>query len=90
VIVDKLISEGGWIDRPGCRVFNLYRPPSHFVPKFSSVQPWLELLSRLFGEHTHHIARWLAHRKQRPHEKINHALLLGGGQGIGKVPCSCL
>ena len=27
---------------------------------------------------------WFAHRVQRPHEKINHALLLGGPQGIGK------
>ena len=27
---------------------------------------------------------WLAHRVQRPHEKINHALVLGGKPGIGK------
>lgn len=27
---------------------------------------------------------WLAHRVQRPAEKINHALVLGGEQGIGK------
>jgi Family of unknown function (DUF5906) len=84
VIEDKLISEGGWIDRRGCRVFNLYRPPSHVVTKVSNVQPWLELSFRLFGEDSHHIMRWLAHRKQRPHEKINHALVLGGPQGIGK------
>ena len=31
-----------------------------------------------------HIVRWLAHRVQRPAEKINHALVLGGAQGIGK------
>ena len=31
-----------------------------------------------------HIVRWCAHRVQRPHEKINHALVLGGKQGIGK------
>ena len=24
-IKDRLISEGGWIDRPGCTVFNLYQ-----------------------------------------------------------------
>ena len=28
--------------------------------------------------------QWLAHRVQRPSEKINHALMLGGLQGIGK------
>jgi hypothetical protein len=27
---------------------------------------------------------WLAHRVQQPQEKINHALVLGGPQGIGK------
>ena len=31
-----------------------------------------------------HLIAWLAHRVQRPHEKINHALVLGGPQGIGK------
>ena len=31
-----------------------------------------------------HILKWLAHRVQRPAEKINHALVLGGAQGIGK------
>jgi hypothetical protein len=28
--------------------------------------------------------KWVAHRVQRPQEKINHALVLGGNQGIGK------
>ena len=28
--------------------------------------------------------KWLAHRVQRPQEKINHALFLAGNQGIGK------
>jgi hypothetical protein len=28
--------------------------------------------------------KWLAHRRQRPQDKINHALVLGGNQGIGK------
>ena len=28
--------------------------------------------------------QWFAHRVQRPGEKINHALVLGGDQGIGK------
>ena len=29
-----------------------------------------------------HVIKWLAHRVQRPQEKINHALVLGGNQGI--------
>jgi hypothetical protein len=31
-----------------------------------------------------HILRYLAQRVQRPGEKVNHALVLGGAQGIGK------
>lgn len=27
IISGQVIAEGGWIDRPGCSVFNLYRPP---------------------------------------------------------------
>ncbi len=27
VISDRLVSGGGWIERPGCHCFNLYRPP---------------------------------------------------------------
>ena len=31
-----------------------------------------------------HIILWFAHRVQRPQEKLNHALVLGGEPGIGK------
>jgi Family of unknown function (DUF5906) len=82
-IKDRLISEGGWIDRPGCTVFNLYRPPN-IEPRRGSVDPWLDHVRHIFGHDAEHIIKWLAHRVQRPHEKINHALVLGGSQGIGK------
>jgi hypothetical protein len=64
-------------------VLNLYRPPT-IQPKAGPVDPWLNHIRRLFGEDADHIVKWLAHRVQRPHEKINHALVLGGEQGIGK------
>src|SRR5262249_3505100 len=38
----------------------------------------------VFPEDAEHILDWLAHRVQYPDEKINHALVLGGKQGIGK------
>jgi Family of unknown function (DUF5906) len=82
-IKDRLISEGGWIDRPGCTIFNLYRPPN-IEPRPGPVDPWLDHLRSIYGDDTEHIIKWLAHRVQRPHEKINHALVLGGSQGIGK------
>jgi len=82
-IKNKLIAEGGWFDRPGCTVFNLYRPPT-VVPIFGGVDPWLDHIAIVFPDDQDHIIRWLAHRVQRPAEKINHALVLGGAQGIGK------
>ena len=84
LIPDKLVSNGGWIAHPGATCFNLYRPPqiSHGDP--AKAGPWFDHVRDLFGDDADHIIRWLAHRVQRPGEKINHALVLGGGQGIGK------
>ena len=38
----------------------------------------------VYPDEADHIVPWLAHRVQRPQEKLNHALVLGGSQGIGK------
>ena len=83
VIEGQLVWEGGWIQRPGSRVYNLYRPPA-ILPESGPVDQWLDLMRRLYGADAEHIARWLAHRVQRPYEKINHALVFGGAQGTGK------
>ena len=83
LIKDRLISEGGWIARPGCTVFNLYRPPT-ISHRRGDAAPWLNHVRRVFGDDADHIIKWLAHRVQRPQEKINHAIVLGGAQGIGK------
>jgi hypothetical protein len=83
LIANRLISQGGWIERPGCTIFNFYRPPT-LVPKAGDHEKWLAHVRRVFPEDADHIVKFLAHRVQRPHEKINHALVLGGLQGIGK------
>jgi hypothetical protein len=83
LIRDRLVAEGGWIARPGLAVFNLYRPRI-LTPGSGTVEPWLELAYRLFDDSAGHVVNWLAQRVQHPAEKINHALLLGGAQGIGK------
>ncbi len=46
IIIDRLISEGGWIHRPGCNVFNLYRPPSPPRGDPEQAQPWLDHIRR--------------------------------------------
>ncbi len=84
LIKNRLIAEGGFIAREGVNTFNLYRPPRLEPGDPNNAGRWLEHLRLLFPDDYEHIIKWLAHRVQRPAEKINHALLLGGAQGIGK------
>jgi hypothetical protein len=84
VIRDRLISDGGWIGRPGCNVFNLYRGPSPTPGDSRKAGPWLDHVESVYPTDADHLIKWLAHRVQRPNEKINHALFMGGAQGIGK------
>lgn len=84
IVADRLVSGGGWIERPGCHCFNLYRPPALVHGWADAAAPWLAHLHRVFPESAEHIVRWLAHRVQKPGEKLNHALVLGGAQGVGK------
>jgi hypothetical protein len=84
VIHDKLIADGGWIERSGAKLFNLYRPPSIIPGDPTCASPWVELVQKVFPEDSDHIIKYFAHRVQQPHQKINHALVLGGVPGIGK------
>jgi hypothetical protein len=84
LIEDRLVSDGGWIRRDGITVFNLYRPPIVDGGNARKAGRWLDHLGKVYPDEAEHIVKWLAHRVQKPHEKINHALVLGGAQGIGK------
>lgn len=84
LITNRLVSNGGWIKRNGVTCFNLYRPPNIERGDPAQAAPWVDHGEKLYGERFTHIRHWLAHRVQRPDEKINHALVLGGSQGVGK------
>jgi hypothetical protein len=84
LIRDHLISEGGWIRRQGVSCFNLYRAPTIKLGNPTKAQRWLDHIHKIYPDDAEHIVRWLAHRRQHPRTKINHALVLGGSQGIGK------
>ena len=86
LILNRLVVDGGWIAREGVACFNLYRPPRIELGDATKATPWTDHVHRVFDApgDAAHIIHWLAHRVQRPSEKINHALLLGGEQGIGK------
>ena len=54
---------------------------SQAIPRGAGM--WVDRVRRIFPTNPTHLL-WLAHRVQRPHEKINHGIVLGGRQGIGK------
>jgi len=84
IIEDKFIAEGGWGEHRGVKVLNRYRPAPERGGDPAKAGPWREHLARIYPEEHEHLERWLAHRVQRPGEKINHGMILGGAQGIGK------
>ena len=85
LINDRLVVDGGWIERPGVTILNMYRRPRLKLGVADQAGPWCTHVREVYGEaDAAHIIRWLAHRVQQPGEKINHALVLGGAQGIGK------
>jgi hypothetical protein len=85
LIEDRMVVDGGWINRKNVTCFNLYRPPRIAPGDANAAGPWLDLVFKVFKhDDAEHIIRWLAQRVQRPQEKINHALVLGGAPGVGK------
>jgi Family of unknown function (DUF5906) len=85
LIKDRLVVDGGWIERKDVTCFNLYRPPRIELGDAGEASPWIDHTNAIYSpEDAAHIIKWLAHRVQLPAEKLNHALVLGGAQGIGK------
>jgi hypothetical protein len=84
IIADRVVADGGWVPHQGVNVANLYREPIVIAGNAAEAQRWRVHLRFLYPDAADHIERWLAHRIQRPGQKINHALVLGGAQGIGK------
>ena len=83
-VADRLISDGGWVERKGVTVFNTYRPPVVCSGNSANADRWVDLVKRVYPEDWEHIITFAAHRVQHPEVKINHGLILGGAPGIGK------
>jgi hypothetical protein len=84
IVKDRVVQQGGWVQKVGGSVFNQYRPPQLEPGDPSLAGRWIEHVRRVFPSAADHILKWLAQRVQHPGQKINHALVLGGEQGIGK------
>jgi hypothetical protein len=52
-IRDRLVADGGWINRPGCTIFNLYRPPT-ILPTQGDASPWVNHARYVFGDDAEH------------------------------------
>ena len=84
VIKDRVMQISGYVQHQGASIFNLYRPPEPQPGDPSKARPWLTHLRKIYPNEADHIANYLAFKVQFPGEKINHAIVLGGSQGIGK------
>jgi len=84
VIKGRVMQVAGYAKHEGASVFNLYRPPEFQAGDAAKAGPWLEHLQRIYPHDAGHILSYLAYKVQNPGGKINHAVVLGGAQGIGK------
>jgi hypothetical protein len=84
LIKHKLIIKSGWRSRDNATVFNQYEPPDLELGDPEQAKPWRDHIKKTYPDEAAHIEQWLAHRVQFPEKKIQHALVLGGTQGIGK------
>jgi hypothetical protein len=84
IVENAFLDQGGWIAKPGARVYNGYRPPRSMDGNPAKAGRWLDHVAYVYSDAAEHLIAWFAHRVQRPGEKVNHALVLGGAQGIGK------
>jgi hypothetical protein len=84
IVADRVVIEGGVLEKAGARIFNTYTPPEGTGGDPGDVEPYLEHVLIVYPVDADHILDWFAHRVQRPAEKVNHALVLGGVPGIGK------
>jgi hypothetical protein len=79
-----IISDGGWIKHQGNSVFNLYRAPTITPGNPDQAGHWIDHVNKVYPNDAKHMIQWLAHRVQKPGEKINHALVMGGAPLVGK------
>jgi hypothetical protein len=84
IVEGRLPFEGGWCEQAGAKTFNLYRSPAVIEGDAHAAGRWRDHLHHIYPTDAQHIECWLAFKLQNPGKKINHALVLGGKQGIGK------
>jgi Predicted ATPase len=77
---------GMLIPAVGACVFNLYRRPTIELGDPKQAKPWVQHVKKVFNKDgdAEQFMNYMAHRVQRPGVKPRFALLIAGGQGVGK------
>jgi len=77
---------GEIVSVPGAAMFNSYRKPTIELGDARLATPFVEHVQRIFNKagDADQFLNYMAHRVQRPEEKPRFALLIAGGQGVGK------
>lgn len=78
--------DGEIIPTPGAALFNTYRGPTIEIGDAKLAQPFLDHCKLMFSAEgdAEQFLNYMAHRRQKPWEKPRFALLISGGQGVGK------
>jgi hypothetical protein len=66
IIHDRLVADGGLIERKGVATFNLYLPPMIEPGNVAEAGPWVEHAHKIFGDDVEYALDWFAQRVQRP------------------------
>lgn len=78
--------EGEVVETKGAALFNAYRRPNIDLGDSNLAKPFLNHVYKMFPREgdAEQFLNYMAHRVQRPEEKPRFALLISGGQGVGK------
>lgn len=77
---------GEIIETTGAALFNTYRRPTIELGDARCAEPFVQHVRRIFNKpgDADQFLNYMAHRVQKPWEKPRFALLIAGGQGVGK------
>jgi hypothetical protein len=77
---------GEIIDVEGAALYNTYRPATIELGDAKYAQPFVDHIFKVFNKtgDADQFLDYMAHRVQKPWEKPRFALLIAGGQGVGK------
>lgn len=80
------VKNGELSPTPGGAVFNAYRRPTIELGDARLAEPFLKHVRNVFNKpgDADQFLNYMAHRVQKPAEKPRFALLIAGGQGVGK------